>query len=131
MKWMLTALLAACLAGSSFAQNTKEQGPDPAAEAERMTARMTQELSLSPDQASAVKAINLKYLEKVLANKEQGLTLNKADIMASMEQELKGVLTRRNSSGWNNCAPRAPHRTGVRSRKCNRWNNHPGPTARS
>lgn len=93
MKWMLTALLAACLAGSSFAQNTKEQGPDPAAEAERMTARMTQELSLSPDQASAVKAINLKYLEKVLANKEQGLTLNKADIMASMEQELEGVLT--------------------------------------
>ncbi|HRN36431.1 MAG TPA: hypothetical protein PLV70_07855 [Flavobacteriales bacterium] len=98
MKWMISLALAATMGASAFAQGgTKGGGINIPEAAERLTTRMTQELGLSPQQAEQVQALNVKFLEQTMVQRDQGAEghrgVDKVAILEARDQELKAVLT--------------------------------------
>ena len=97
MKWMTALAFSALLAGSTMAQSKPGDGIDVAQAAERLTARMTTELSLSTDQSQQVHAINVKYLEKTMVMRDAADQtvdgMDKTGLLAARDEELKAVLT--------------------------------------
>ncbi len=73
------------------------QDKDPKAMAEARTARMTEKLSLSPDQVEKVSEINYRHAEKMVAIKQEQDMETKKSAMKELREwrqgELKAVLT--------------------------------------
>ncbi len=108
MKSALLTLLLATVFTAAQAQHRGGADKDPAQRAEHQTTKMTEKLGLSADQASKVKAINLKYAEKAKANHDA----NKAKNMDAREAmrtehnaELSKVLTKEQAEKWQAMKP--------------------------
>lgn len=83
------------------------RGFDPAKRAEMHTARMTESLGLSADQAAKIKAIHLKYDEKAKAAHDANAGADKGKmreaqktIRTERENEIKQVLTKEQAAKW-------------------------------
>jgi len=104
MKFMLTMALSALMAGSAFAQSTKGVEADHTTRASQLTERMTKELSLTPEQAKQVEAINLKYSgqanARITEKSSMAPTTDHATIREAMNSELKEVLTPDQYDQW-------------------------------
>ena len=115
MKWMMTLALAAALAGSAHAQDKDRTGFNVPEAAQRLTARMTEELGLSTDQAAQVQALNEKYLRKTMVSREEAAgetgKPDKQAILAESERDLKGVLTARQFEKMQQMQGARPART--------------------
>lgn len=90
---------------------------DPAKRAEMQTARMTEKLGLSADQAAKVKAINLRYAEKAKADHAANAGADKSKmkeahkaVRAEHDQEIKQVLTKDQAAKWEQL--KAEHQDG-------------------
>lgn len=101
----------------SFAQRGKG---DPETRAAKMTERLTEALELSDEQASEIKAIHLKYGERMKAMHEQEDRSEMRTAMKQMrsdaEQEIKGVLTAEQAAKFDEM-PKRGHRKGGKGRK--------------
>ena len=93
MKWIMTMALAATMAGSGYAQETKDRPTGTDEYAAQLTGRLTKELELTPQQAEQVREINAKYMEKMMALRaaEEGID-PKAEKQA-MNDAMQNVLT--------------------------------------
>ena len=81
-KWIVLITLIAGLGSVLQAQERNRREIDPEKAAERMTERMTKELDLTPEQAQAVKPINLEFVTKAkeIKNSEAGKEDKKAQL---------------------------------------------------
>lgn len=68
-KWMMGAVMVLLAAGAAQAQDKQQRTPDE--RAEMRTERMVKELGLNADQTEKVKAINVKYAEKMKSVMEE------------------------------------------------------------
>lgn len=89
-------LLALLISINTFAQRGSAKG-DPEARATKMTAHLTEALELSDEQATKIKAIHLKYGERIQALREQGdrdkTRAAMQQMRADIDSEIKQVLT--------------------------------------
>ncbi len=97
-KWIVMITLIAGLGSVLQAQERNRREIDPEKAAERMTERMTKELDLTPEQAQAVKPINLEFVTKAkeIRNSEAGKEDKKAQLEAlrkENETKMASVLT--------------------------------------
>lgn len=97
---------------------------DPAKRAEKQTARMTEKLGLSADQAAKIKAINLKYAEKAKADHEANAGADKSKMKAAHkanraehDKEIKQVLTKDQAAKWEQLKAEHKNRKGQKGPK--------------
>lgn len=93
MKTRIIAIVFGILvSATAFAQEKPQRSRmTPEERAERISARLTEELALTEEQAEEVKNIHLKYAKQAEAEREARMQAMKEQ-HAAMENELKGVL---------------------------------------
>ncbi len=110
-------MLALLVSVSIFAQRGKG---DPEARATKMTERLTEALSLSDEQAKEIKAIHLKYGERMKAMHEQedrdGMRAAMKQMRSDAEQEIKAILTEEQAAKFDEM-PKRGHRKGGKGHK--------------
>lgn len=109
-KLFFTALLAVLFVGMAQAQAQQQQGSfrqvDPAQVANNQTERMKQDLSLTEEQTTKVKAINLKYAQKMTDARTEHRGNPEATrsamqtLQTEKQAELATVLTKEQTEQW-------------------------------
>jgi periplasmic protein CpxP/Spy len=94
MKTSIIAIVFGILvSATAFAQQRPERSRmTPEERAERISARLTEDLELTEEQAEEVKSIHLKYAKQAEAEREARMQAMKEQ-HAAMEEEMKAVLS--------------------------------------
>jgi hypothetical protein len=110
MKHLLIAAFATLSLSAAQAQDRTHEPKSPQERAKAQTERMTADLGLNAEQAAKVNAINLKYAEQMMAEREA----HKAEREAKMKEararhesmrdaqraEMRSILTEKQYSTW-------------------------------
>lgn len=108
-KWILAFVFAAMVSLSGFAQQRGGERMTPEQQATRMTEKMAEELSLTPDQKKQVLAINLaqaKKRDQERVAQQKNMEARKAEMeakkaeMQKQDELIKAVLTEEQRTKW-------------------------------
>lgn len=118
----LTFLL--CAAFLNAEAQRGDWNSDPEQRAEQQTARMKEQLSLSDKQAEKVKAINLKYANKMKETRDantgddwQAMRETIMKLRQEQDEELKGVLTTEQFENWQKIREEQRQQRGSRGER--------------